>query len=103
MSLVILIYALMILAGGVFGFLKAGSIMSLLAGIIFSLALFISFLGFKRKWGPYLALIVVFILDAFFTQKYLKTFQWMPSGMLSLLSLALLISLALFIRKKIKR
>ncbi|MFS8562956.1 MAG: TMEM14 family protein [Rhabdochlamydiaceae bacterium] len=103
MSFIILVYALAIFGGGIFGFLKAGSLISLMAGLTFGLALFIAFLGFRRKWGPYLALIVTFILDAFFTQKYLKTLQLIPTGMLSLLSLAVLISLALFIRKRVKR
>lgn len=103
MSFIILVYALIILAGGIFGFLKVGSLMSLIAGLTFGLALFVAFLGFRSKWGPYLALVVTFILDAFFTQKYLKTLQWMPAGMLSLLSLAILISLAFFIRKRVRR
>jgi len=100
MSFVVLVYALIILGGGVFAFLKVGSLMSLIASLTFGFALLIAFLGFKRNWGPYLALILTFILDAFFTQKYLKTLQWMPTGMLSLLSLAILISLALFIKKE---
>ena len=103
MSFILLFYALMILAGGLFGFFKAGSIPSLVAGLSFGVGLFISFLFFKRKWGPYLALILTFILDAFFTQRYLKTLQFMPSGMLSLLSLAILISLAFSLRKKLNR
>jgi uncharacterized membrane protein (UPF0136 family) len=102
MRFIVLLYALIVLAGGLTGFLKAGSYVSLMAGLSFGGLLLLSFFVFKRKWGPYLALVITFILDAFFTQKYLQTLKFMPSGMLSLLSLAVLISLAFFIRRNSK-
>lgn len=103
MSVILFFYALIVLIGGVIGFLKVGSLMSLASGLLFGGLLLLSFFYLKHKWGAYLALGVTFILDAFFTQRYLHSLKFMPSGMLSLLSLVVLISLAFFIRKNITR
>ncbi len=102
MQFILLFYSLIVLAGGLIGFFKAGSTASLVAGLVFGLPLLICALFSKKKWGPYLALILTFFLDAFFTQRYLKTFQFMPSGLLSLLSLGILIFLAISIKNRPK-
>lgn len=102
MQVILLFYSLIILTGGLIGFFKADSQISLIAGLGFGLTLLICSLCFKKKWASYLALILTFLLDAFFTQKFLKTMSFMPSGMLSLLSLAVLMTLAFSMRNKPK-
>ena len=98
-------YALLILMGGLIGYYKAGSIASLISGITFGIALVLcSFAIAKGKiLAQYAALILTFFLDGFFTHKFAKTLHFVPSGMMSLFSLAVLIVIALKIRRSVKR
>ena len=84
-----LVYGLLVLMGGIMGHIKAQSLMSLIAGIIFgALLLTSSFLLFKGKLvGRKLALTLVVILDVFFLWRFAKTHNFMPPGMMSLVSL----------------
>lgn len=98
MPVIVLIYALLILIGGVMGHLKTGSTASLVSGIAFGLLLLLcaASLLTKRKplWGAYGALILTFILDGFFSWRFIKTHAFLPAGLLSLISLAVLLYLA---------
>lgn len=102
MPVVVLIYALLILIGGIIGHVKASSFASLAFGLIFGLLLVGSAIAMfaKHKWGTYGALVLTFMLDGFFTYRFLKTHTFMPGGMLSLISFAVLIYLAMSISKK---
>lgn len=101
MPFIVLIYAILILVGGIVGHIKAGSFASLISGIVFGLLLLGCSIALfaKKKWGPYAALIVTFVLDGFFTFRFLKTHVFMPAGLLSLISLIVLIYLAKSISK----
>lgn len=103
MSYVVLIYGLFILVGGVMGH-RAGSTTSLVMGALFGVLLVIASLGmFKRKrWGVYGALILTLILDGFFTYRYFLSMKFMPPGLLSLVSLGVMILLIMHIRKNSK-
>lgn len=103
MPFVLFIYALFISVGGVMGYMKASSQISLIFGLIFGLLLTTCAVGgfAKRKWAPYLALILTLTLDAFFTYRFLKTKLLMPAGALSLVSFIVLVYLTLFINKRI--
>ncbi len=96
MPFIVLIYAVVILIGGIMGHIKANSLASLLCGLIFGLLLLGAAIALfaKRKWAPYVALALTFILDGFFTYRFLKTHAFMPSGMLALVSFAVLVYLA---------
>jgi uncharacterized membrane protein (UPF0136 family) len=76
----------------------------LISGIGFGLALSLCSLWIAkgRSAAHYIALILTFFLDSFFTFRFAKTHHFMPAGMMSLVSLAMLIFLALKIQKKIK-
>jgi uncharacterized membrane protein (UPF0136 family) len=93
MVFVLILYALLILVGGIIGHLKAGSLMSLLTGLICGLILLGSALAIrlKKPWGIYVALVTTLLLDLFFTYRFLATYKFMPSGFLSLLSLSVLV------------
>ncbi len=95
------VYALVILAGGVIGYLKAGSNPSLISGLVFSTILLICAYAISKGKlaAQYVALAVTFFLDGFFTHRFAKTLNFIPSGLMSLLSLAVLIVIALKIRK----
>ena len=105
MRYVVAIYALLILMGGIMGYTKAGSTASLAMGVCFGVLLLVSAVimwGKKarlRLKGAYLALILTFLLDAFFSYRYMTLGKFMPSGMLSLVSTVVVLLLALHIRR----
>lgn len=88
-------YSLLVLCGGFFGY-RSGSLVSLIMGGLFGLALFVmSFPSFfKKKYCQIAALILVFILDAVFSWRFIKAPSFFPAGFFSLLSLSLLLLLA---------
>lgn len=83
------IYALLVLAGGIIGFLKAQSSASLVMGIIFAILLLTSsWLFFKgRASGFYLGLFSTGVLGAFFLYRLILTHKFMPPGLMVILSL----------------
>ncbi len=101
MALIVLIYGLAILVGGIVGHQKAGSAASLICGIVFGTLLIFAAIGMFRKksWG-YFALFLTLILDSFFTYRYIKTGAFLPAGLLALVSLALLLTLALSLKNR---
>jgi uncharacterized membrane protein (UPF0136 family) len=86
----ILIYGLVVLLGGVMGYLKAKSQVSLLSGVGSGMALLIAWfvgqqmpsLGLGLATGLALVLFVVFII------RFLKTRAFMPAGLMMAFSLA---------------
>jgi uncharacterized membrane protein (UPF0136 family) len=100
MAYLISLYGIFILIGGILGHIRAASTVSLVMGILSGGLLLIAagaVFG-KQKWGIPLALIVTFILDTFFSYRFLTTLNFIPSGLLALVSLIVLILLALQIR-----
>lgn len=86
------------------GFIKGGSHASLISGGAFGLALIASayLISQGKIAAQYLALILTFFLDALFTFRYAKSLHFFPAGVYSLLSLAVLIVIALKIRRTLK-
>lgn len=91
----LLVYSLLLLFGGVLGFVKGKSTISLFSGLGSAVAAFIGFwlsqtnpaVGFGIGIGVGLSLTVVFL------SRFRKTGKFMPSGLLSVVSiLAALIS-----------
>lgn len=102
--IVSLIYAVLLFVGGIIGFLKAGSPMSLIAGIS-SCILILAFLFVgktKTELGYILISSISFILLIFFVFRFFKTHSFMPSGLMSILSLVNLgvVSMNLFNKTK---
>ena len=100
MSYLVFFYGIFILIGGIMGHVRAGSAVSLAMGIVFGALLFIAAgaMHLKKRWGAPFALILIFILDAFFSYRYLTTFKLIPSGLLALVSLIVLLLLAVRMR-----
>ena len=102
---IVILYGLIVFVGGLMGYIQAASTPSLVSGIVFGSLVTIS--GFcmikKVKWGQWSALILAFMLDAFFTFRFAKTLKFIPSGLMSLLSLAMVIIIALRINMAHKR
>ncbi len=101
---IVLIYALFVLAGGLTGYMTAGSKISLYAGCISFILLGLASIGiYKAKTFGYMtALVLILILDAFFTFRYVQTLKFFPGGFMALLSLVTLIVLVYRLRKAAK-
>lgn len=83
------IYALIILIGGVIGFVKAGSIPSLAMGVVFASLLILTALQVHKKMiiGVYLSAILTGFLALFFCYRFFSSYKFMPAGLILLLSL----------------
>jgi uncharacterized membrane protein (UPF0136 family) len=88
-----LCYAVLVFAGGWIGYATAGSIASVIAGVVFGLILLASGIGviLGKRHAILIALTATLILDAFFTYRFFSSFSFMPSGMMACLSLLVLI------------
>jgi uncharacterized membrane protein (UPF0136 family) len=98
---ILLVYATILFVGGLIGYIQAGSLPSLISGTLFSLLLDACAIAILRGklFAQYLALGITFFLDGFFTYRFAKTLNFLPSGLMSLVSLIVIIVLALKIRK----
>lgn len=96
LAFIVLFYGVLILVGGWMGHYKAGSSASLVSGLVFGIFLLgcSLFLFKNQRPAAYVALILTFVLDAFFTYRFSQTLKFMPSGMMSLMSLLTLILIA---------
>lgn len=87
------IYAALLAAGGVIGFIKARSQASLIAGLVSAIAalvaLALSLAGYR--WGVALGSLLSIVLFLFFGFRYaVRNRKFMPAGMLAAVSLVVL-------------
>ncbi len=103
-AIILLIYGITVLLGGVFGFVKAGSLASLFSGVTSSLLLFAATtLLFTKKFSGYwLGLGTAMLLEIVFILRFVKTLHFLPAGLLSILSLAVIFVLFFKIRQNQK-
>jgi uncharacterized membrane protein (UPF0136 family) len=95
---VVLIYGVLVAAGGAYGYARANSLPSLIAGGISGLILIAASVLMMRgayTAGWWTALIIAGLLLARFAHATLtaESFRFMPGGMMILLSLAAIIAL----------
>jgi len=91
-SLIILwIYIVLLLAGGLMGFIKAKSKASLIMSALFAAALALCATGVLQV--PHLAEFLVGFLLVFFGVRFAKGKKFMPSGLMAGLSAAVLAAL----------
>jgi uncharacterized membrane protein (UPF0136 family) len=84
------IYIALLMAGGLMGFIKAGSKASLIASSIFAAILVVFALNaaaFPYYW------IILFVLLLFFTKRYFRSKKFMPNGMMAILTVIFLIAI----------
>lgn len=87
------IYIILLVAGGLAGFIKAGSRVSLVSSLLFACLLSLCQLGALRPyWITYLLLG---ILLAFFGSRFIQGKKFMPAGLMTILTLAALLLLLL--------
>ncbi|HZM05263.1 MAG TPA: TMEM14 family protein [Candidatus Saccharimonadales bacterium] len=89
--IVLWIYIVLLVAGGLMGFLKAGSKISLITASLFALLLALCALDIIRPF--YIAKILVAALALIFGVRYSKGRKFMPSGLMALLSFVVFVLL----------
>jgi uncharacterized membrane protein (UPF0136 family) len=83
-----LIFGVLTIAGGIIGYVKAGSVPSIIAGSITGVLLLVAafLLPEHRRIGLATAFIISLLLAGQFIPKFLRTGRAMPAGMMSILS-----------------
>lgn len=90
---IVLLYALIILLGGIIGFREAHSLPSLIAGSVSAILLLLCASGmFKKSVLAYtFSIIFIMLLTCFFGYRFMLTSKFMPSGMMLIVSALALI------------
>ena len=83
-NLVLWIYIVLLLLGGLMGFLKAKSKPSLIMSALFAAALSLCAMGIVFQ--PYMADILLIFLLVFFAVRVTKSKKFMPSGLMTILT-----------------
>lgn len=78
---ILAVYLVLLVAGGLVGYLKAGSKVSLLTALGFAVALALCGYG-PVPHGPVAVAILLGVLLAVFVARYLKTRKFMPAGLM---------------------
>ena len=83
-----LVFGVLTIAGGIVGYVKAGSVASIIAGSITGVLLLVAafLLPEHRAIGLATAFIISLLLAAQFAPKFIRTGRVMPAGMMSVLS-----------------
>ena len=92
-GMVILLFGLLVLGGGILGYATAGSMASLIAGSAFGLGLLASALGVRRgkRLGFLFAPLLTLLPTAFFAYRFVQSGELMPSGLMGVLGLVALV------------
>lgn len=85
---VLWIYIILLLVGGMIGFLKAKSKVSLIMATVSAVILILCALNLVFQY--YMADVVIVLLIVVFTMRLAKTKKFMPSGMMLLVSIVAL-------------
>lgn len=80
------IYGILLIIGGVTGYVKAGSVPSLVAGLVCGFIALL--LGYNYTWhfAPYAALVLALVLIFLMGGRYLRTRKAMPALLIVILS-----------------
>jgi len=97
-----IVFGVLTIAGGVLGYVKAGSLPSIIAGSITGVLLLVaaSLLPEHRAIGLATGFVISLLLAAQFIPKFIRTGKAMPAGMMSILSvIGLIIALIAWVKK----
>lgn len=91
-AILITCYSILLIVGGVIGFLTANSLASLFSsGIIAIILLITAFFIAQRKKGAYeTAIVITALVSVFFIYRYFLTYKFAPAGIMAIISCALL-------------
>jgi len=84
------IYIALLIVGGLMGYLKAGSKVSLITSVLFAIILAL-FAGRVLTW-PYGPEAILVLLLVVFVMRYAKTKKFMPAGLMIVLSAVTLLA-----------
>lgn len=97
-----LVFGALTIVGGIIGYVKAGSLPSIIAGAITGVLLVVAaaLLPEHRTLALATGLVVSVLLAAQFVPKFIRTGRVMPAGMMSILSvIAIVVAIVAWIRK----
>ncbi|EAT41301.1 AAEL007059-PA [Aedes aegypti] len=87
-----IIFALLVAAGGIFGYVKAGSLPSLIAGVSFGILLGVgAYFNSIQEPIPLIQIIFLVLLGGLMGFRWIRTGNFMPPGMITVLSVAVLV------------
>ncbi|MBJ7448875.1 MAG: TMEM14 family protein [Parachlamydiales bacterium] len=106
LSIIVIVYGLLLLVGGIMGYAMAKSSLSLACGLIFgTLTVFAgSMISSKPKQAAFASLVLAAFMLIFFIYRFSLTYKMMPAGMMAFVSAVCVILISLFLvqRKSIK-
>jgi uncharacterized membrane protein (UPF0136 family) len=97
-----LVFGALTIIGGVIGYVKAGSMASIIAGAITGVLLLVAgwILPNNRTIGLAIAFVVSLLLAAQFVPKLIRTGKVMPAGLMSILSvIGIVVAIAAWLKK----
>jgi uncharacterized membrane protein (UPF0136 family) len=97
-----LVFGALTIIGGIIGYVKAGSLPSIIAGAITGVLLFVAgaLLPEHRAIGLATGFIISLLLAVQFIPKFIRTGRVMPAGMMSILSgIGLVVAIVAWIKK----
>ena len=97
-----IIFGLLTITGGIVGYVKAGSVISIVAGSISGLLLVAAafLLPDHQAAGLIVALVISVLLTGQFVPKFFSTHRVMPAGLMSVLSvIGIIVAIAAWLRK----
>lgn len=95
-KIVLWTYVALLVAGGLIGYLKAGSVVSIITSVAFAIPIALCALGILPSW---VADALVGVLIAFFVYRLVKTQKFMPAGMMAALSVVVLLLRLLVLKR----
>jgi len=102
-QIALLLYAVIIAAGGVMGYVSAQSVVSLVNGLIAAVLLLVGLaISFKNPTAGFgLSAVVALALGVFFAYRFFTTGKWMPGGITMILSaIAFVLMVIAVVRKQ---
>jgi uncharacterized membrane protein (UPF0136 family) len=97
-----IIFGVLTIAGGIVGYVKAGSVISIIAGSISGVLLVVAafLLPDHQAVGLIIGLVISLVLAGQFIPKFFQTSKVMPAGLMSVLSvLGIIVAIAAWLRK----
>jgi uncharacterized membrane protein (UPF0136 family) len=88
-AIILWVFIVLLIVGGLIGFLKAKSKPSLIASVVFAIALALCQLGLVRV--PWAADGLLALLVAVFVMRFLKTRKFMPAGMMAVVTILVVV------------